>query len=396
MTQPLTHSRCRAQFPARTLRKGRAATCANGRCSRLPGLSGRASGVARVRRRRPRSAPPVGFTADDCRTWQPNGMSGRWPRRTAGLRRRHLLRRPPARRRGAGSEQPAVNFAALDAATGAPTSCKLSFTVGGGTATVRALAVSPDKQTLYAGGYFGAVNGTPVSSLAAIDIATCTVKPALPPGLRRHRAGPRRHRRHRVRGRRLPQRRRPARASASRRSTPPPARCSPSRANADDPGRRRRGHPDGQNALLGGDFFTVDGTNTHALPSSTPPPARSPRPTPASSTPTRHQGHRRPTGDRLLHRQRGHRRRCLRRPHRASASPTSTSAGATTASAPPRPLPVHRTCSTAARTPTTAPAWASTPTASASTCSPSRPTTRTCWAGAPTPTTASARASARA
>lgn len=46
---------------------------------------------------------------------------------------------------------------------------------------MRALAVSPDKKTLYAGGYFGAVNGTKVSSLAAIDIATCKPKTSFRP-----------------------------------------------------------------------------------------------------------------------------------------------------------------------------------------------------------------------
>lgn len=82
--------------------------------------------------------------------------------------------RPPGSASGS-NEQSAVNFAAFNASTGAPTSCSLSFTIGAGsTATVRALAVSPDQQTLYAGGYFSAVNGVAANSVAAIDIATCT------------------------------------------------------------------------------------------------------------------------------------------------------------------------------------------------------------------------------
>lgn len=95
--------------------------------------------------------PPVAFTADALPTWQPNGVV--WALAEAGVTvfvgGTFSAVRPPAD--GGGSERPAVNFAALDAATGAPTSCSLDFTVGGGTATVRALTLSPDKKTLYAG-----------------------------------------------------------------------------------------------------------------------------------------------------------------------------------------------------------------------------------------------------
>ena len=90
--------------------------------------------------------------------------------------------RPPGSPAGT-NERRAVNFAALDAATGQPTSCDLSFTVGSGLATVRALAVSPDHKTLYAGGRFGAVNGVKVSNVAAIDIKTCTPKAGFRPSV---------------------------------------------------------------------------------------------------------------------------------------------------------------------------------------------------------------------
>lgn len=83
--------------------------------------------------------------------------------------------RPPGAAAGE-QEQEALNFAAFDAATGAPTDCRLSFTIGSGTATVRALDVSPDGRTLYAAGSFGAVNGHATSRVAAIDIGTCTPK----------------------------------------------------------------------------------------------------------------------------------------------------------------------------------------------------------------------------
>lgn len=208
--------------------------------------------------------PPVAFTADALSTWQPNGIV--WALAEAGgqvfVGGTFSAVRPPEG--GAGSEQPAVNFATLDAATGAPTSCKLSFTVGGGTATVRALTLSPDKQTLYAGGYFGAVNGTPVSSLAAIDVATCTVKTGFRPAFAAT-----------VRALAVTgdtvyaggdfltvagqQRERFAAVDAA------DGTLKPFTANADEPGRAVEVTPDGAHVVLGGDFFTVGGTASHAL-----------------------------------------------------------------------------------------------------------------------------------
>jgi large repetitive protein len=118
---------------------------------------------------------PVAFTSNALSTWQTDGIVWALAQHAgtvyAGGTFTHI--RPPGSPDGS-NEQSAVNFAAFNAATGAPTSCKLSFTVGSGTATVRTLNVSPDGETLYAGGYFSAVNGTPANSLAAIDIGTCT------------------------------------------------------------------------------------------------------------------------------------------------------------------------------------------------------------------------------
>ncbi|WP_445270094.1 DNRLRE domain-containing protein [Streptomyces sp. DSM 41634] len=208
--------------------------------------------------------PPVAFTADPLSTWQPNGVV--WALAEAGGQvfagGTFSTVRPPAG--GAGSEQSAVNFAALDAATGAPTSCKLSFTVASGTATVRALALSPDKTTLYAGGYFGAVNGTAVSSLAAIDVASCTVKAGFRPAFAAT------VRALAVTGDTVyaggdflsvagqPRERFAAVGAAD-------GALKPFTADADEPGRAVEVTPDGNSVVLGGDFFTVNGANTHAL-----------------------------------------------------------------------------------------------------------------------------------
>ncbi|MBT2449536.1 DNRLRE domain-containing protein [Streptomyces sp. ISL-43] len=208
--------------------------------------------------------PPVAFTADALPTWQANGVV--WALAEAGgqvfVGGTFSAVRPPEG--AAGSERPAVNFATLDAATGAPTSCELSFTVGTRTATVRALVLSPDKKTLYAGGYFGAVNGTPVSSLAAIDVATCSVKTGFRPAFAAT-----------VRALAVTgdtvyaggdfltvsgqQRERSAAVDAT------DGTLKPFTAHADEPVRAVEVTPDGAHVLLGGDFFTVGGANTHAL-----------------------------------------------------------------------------------------------------------------------------------
>src|SRR5205085_37163 len=79
--------------------------------------------------------------------------------------------RPPGAAAGT-SETPADNLVALDAATGKPTGCSLAFTGSG--PSVRALGVSRDGLTLYAGGRFSEVNGVKVQNVAAVDLRSCT------------------------------------------------------------------------------------------------------------------------------------------------------------------------------------------------------------------------------
>ncbi|MFF0142940.1 LamG-like jellyroll fold domain-containing protein [Streptomyces sp. NPDC005227] len=206
----------------------------------------------------------VRFTADALPTWQTNGIV--WALAHSGSTvfagGTFSQIRPP--QGGSGAVQNAVNFAAFDAATGNPTNCKLSFTIGSGTATVRALAVSPDGKTLYAGGYFSAVNGTPASSLAAVDIASCTPKASFHPQVNAtvralavtadtvYAGGDFTQADSQSRGR----------FAAVNAST---GAVLPFDVNADAPGRAITVAPDGKHVVLGGDFFTVNGTSTHAL-----------------------------------------------------------------------------------------------------------------------------------
>ncbi|MYQ36887.1 Concanavalin A-like lectin/glucanases superfamily protein [Streptomyces sp. LamerLS-316] len=209
--------------------------------------------------------PPVGFTADALSTYQTNGIV--WSLAEAdgvvyaggtfsGVR--------PAGSPAGSNTTPAVNFAAFDAATGAPTGCSLSFTRTSGTATVRALAVSPDRSTLYAGGYFNAVSGTAANGLVAIDTATCRPRTGFAPqfgatvraldvaadgtvyagGDFQTVGGTSR------------------RFFAAVTATGALTGWNP---NADAPGRTLRVTPDGDSVLIGGDFFTVGSTASHAL-----------------------------------------------------------------------------------------------------------------------------------
>ncbi|MGW2086740.1 LamG-like jellyroll fold domain-containing protein [Streptomyces sp. NPDC001880] len=209
--------------------------------------------------------PPVSLTADDLTTWQTNGIVWSMAGSDAGVvytGGTFSTVRPPDAAPGT-SERPAVNFAAFDAATGAPTGCSLSFTLSSGTATVRALALSPDQKTLYVGGRFGSVSGVGVSNVAAIDTATCTprqdFKVAVSATVRalavtadtvylggdfNSVAGQTRNKFAAV---------------------TTGAALKPWKADADEVGRAVELTPDGTHVLLGGNFFTVNGTTSHAL-----------------------------------------------------------------------------------------------------------------------------------
>jgi fibronectin type 3 domain-containing protein len=125
--------------------------------------------------------PGVGFTADPLPTYQTNGIA--WSVAETGgvayIGGTFSSVRPSGTAAGTTADVPASNFVALNAASGERAACQPSFTGTG--ASVRALAVSPDQTTLYAAGLFSAVNGTPVSNVAAIDLASCSVVPGFRP-----------------------------------------------------------------------------------------------------------------------------------------------------------------------------------------------------------------------
>ncbi|THA75548.1 LamG domain-containing protein [Streptomyces sp. A0642] len=241
--------------------RGRTRAAAAALCLLAGALSAAAAGSS------PAAAltPPVSLTADDLSTWQTNGIVWSMAASADGVvyaGGTFSTVRPPDAAAGT-SEQPAVNFAAFDAATGAPTGCSLSFTLSSGTATVRSLVLSPDGDTLYAGGQFGAVNGVGVSNIAAVDTATCTprqdFKVAVSATVRAidvtddtvYFGGDFNS----VEGQ--------TRNKFAAVTTG--GQLKPFTANTDEVGRAVEVTPDGLHVVIGGDFFTVNGTASHAL-----------------------------------------------------------------------------------------------------------------------------------
>ncbi|UCM87536.1 LamG-like jellyroll fold domain-containing protein [Streptomyces marincola] len=207
--------------------------------------------------------PPVTMTAEDLPTWQTNGIVHALAEADGVVYAGGTFSavRPPGAAPGT-RETPAANFVALDAATGEPVDCDLSFTVGSGTATIRALAVSPDGETLYAGGTFGSVNGVGASSLAAFDLPTCARKPfpTAANGI--------------VRAIAATDDRVYLGGDFTQLSGQPRARFGAVdtagavqswRADADEIGKAIALSPDGQDVVLGGNFFTMNGASSHAL-----------------------------------------------------------------------------------------------------------------------------------
>ncbi|MDT0444215.1 LamG-like jellyroll fold domain-containing protein [Streptomyces johnsoniae] len=207
--------------------------------------------------------PPVTMTAEELPTWQTNGIVHALAEANGVVFAGGTFStvRPPGAAPGT-QERPAANFVALDAATGEPVDCDLSFTVGSGTATIRALAVSPDGQTLYAGGTFGSVNGSGASSLAAFDLPTCARKPfpTAANGI--------------VRAIAATDDRVYLGGDFTQLSGQPRGRFGAVdtagavqgwRADADEIGKAIALTPDGEDVILGGNFFEVNGASSHAL-----------------------------------------------------------------------------------------------------------------------------------
>lgn len=117
----------------------------------------------------------VPVSADELPTWQTNaqvfGLAASNGRMVAGGAFTQL--RPGAGQ--SGTTQNLRGLAILDADTGQPDACQLPASIGSGTATVYAVAPSPDGSTVFVAGNFASIGGVSRSRLAEIDVRTCRV-----------------------------------------------------------------------------------------------------------------------------------------------------------------------------------------------------------------------------
>ncbi|WP_053171525.1 DUF7594 domain-containing protein [Streptomyces sp. SBT349] len=204
------------------------------------------------------------MTAEELPTWQTNGIVYALAEAdgVVFVGGTFSTVRPPGAASGT-QERPAGNFVALDAATGAPIDCDLSFTVGSGGATVRSLAVSPDGRTLYAGGTFGSVNGVGASSVAAFDLGNACARvpfPVAANGIVRAIAASD----DRVYlGGDFTQLSGQGRSRFG--AVDLAGQLTGWEADADEIGKAIALTPDGESVVLGGNFFEINDANSHAL-----------------------------------------------------------------------------------------------------------------------------------
>ncbi len=204
----------------------------------------------------------VQFTADDLPTWQTNGTV--WALAHSGgtvfAGGTFSEIRPPDG--GAGSPQAQASFVSFDAASGQPGACRPGVTGSGG--TVRALATTADGSTLFIGGDFAFVGGVNRARLAALDVASCTVKAFNTPlinGLVRGLA---------VAGNTLYVAGEFQSVGAATRQSFAAFDATTGAllawtANADAFGKAVAVSPDGTLVAIGGDFFTVNGQASHSI-----------------------------------------------------------------------------------------------------------------------------------
>ncbi len=209
-------------------------------------------------------SPGVHFSADNLPTWQTNGvvygLAQSNGKVVAGGTFSQI--RPP--NGGAGTPQTRNGLAVFNAETGEPDSCQFTIALAGGTPTVRTVVASPDGSTIYVGGNFSNISGTTVLRVAALDVQTCTVKPFRANTVSSFVFGMA------VSGDTLyiagefqsvagEQRLRFAALNATT------GVLLPWVANADRIGRAVAVSPDGSRVVVGGDFFTINGQNSHSI-----------------------------------------------------------------------------------------------------------------------------------
>ncbi len=228
--------------------------------------------------------PGVAFSADDLPTWQTNGV-------VRALAASHgqvvAVGEFTQIRPGAGQSGTARNVTGLaifDAATGQPSTCQLPATLSGGTARLYTAEASPDGETVFVGGNFNSIGGVGRTRLAEIDLETCSVTSFSVSGISsfvyslevtddavyfggmfQSVSGQERRSFAKVSRAGVLDAGWVANAVGNMEVRPEPGIECRTTADANSRGTAIEVSPDGTQLVLGGPFFTINGTNTHSI-----------------------------------------------------------------------------------------------------------------------------------
>ncbi|MCU4673943.1 DNRLRE domain-containing protein [Microbacterium fluvii] len=183
-----------------------------------------------------------------------------------------------------GSAQNVAGLAIFDAATGQPATCQLPAALTGGTARLYTAEASPDGQTVFVGGNFNSIGGVGRTRLAEINVNTCSVTSFSVSGISsfvyslevtsdavyfgglfQTVAGQDRRSFAKVNRAGVLDQNWIADAVGNMETRPEPGIECRTTADATSQGRAIEISPDGTKLVLGGAFYTVNGTNTHSI-----------------------------------------------------------------------------------------------------------------------------------
>lgn len=128
-------------------------------------------------------SPGLPVSADALPTWQPDGTVWgiAYSRGKVVVGGNFTQLSPGAGQ--AGAPRTVRSLAIYDAATGLPDGCQLPVAFGSNAAAVYTVEAAPDGNTVFVGGNFSSIAGVAVARLAEIDVVSCQVTSFRPPSI---------------------------------------------------------------------------------------------------------------------------------------------------------------------------------------------------------------------